>query len=470
MITSIYFLFVFLPLALCVYHLAAANYKEYILVVLSFVFYGLGCPDYMLLFAGATFATVCIGRMMHRTTDKRMRCLLLIAGIASNLGLLLYYKYSGPVVAAFSNSAQKDTAAIQIVLPLGISFFTFKAVSYLADIYTQKAILSERIVSDMVYLSFFAQIQSGPLARYNDMRQDERCSFDGTLFANGVFRFLIGFSKKILLANMLFHITSEVFALPIDKLPMNLAWLGAICFSLQLYFDFAGYSDMAIGLTEMFGYHCRENFNYPYMTESVTKFWRRWHISLSEWFRDYVYIPLGGSRTKRSELVYFNLLIVWLLTGIWHGASMQFVVWGLGYFAAICFERLMGLPSRIPSKAGKFVYRILTLFYINFLWVLFNSPNLTYGLQFIGRMIAGGGHQALHLRAGILLSEYGIFIAAAILFCFPVVPKCEKIMKRDRIAGAIFDIIEALVVLLAFVLSLSFVVAGQNNPFAYANF
>jgi alginate O-acetyltransferase complex protein AlgI len=236
-----------------------------------------------------------------------------------------------------------------------------------------------------------------------------------------------------------------------------------------LFFDFAGYSDMAIGISEMFGYKCMENFNYPYMTESVSKFWRRWHISLSEWFRDYVYFPMGGSKTSKWK-VYFNLFVVWFLTGIWHGAAWNFIAWGLGYFIVISLERFTGFPKKFKTVAGKTIYRFIALLFINFQWVLFNSASIIDGFRFIKRMIVYRANDLASSRALFLLKEYMLFIVVAVILCFPIVPWLEKKLSDNKILHGVFEITQLIVIILAFVWAISFVVAGQNNPFAYANF
>lgn len=308
-ITSIIFLFCFLPLSLTIFYLANDRAKEYILVVFSLIFYALGSLEYLTLFIVAIVFDVIFGRQIAKTNSVTIKKLLFILGVVTNTGILVYYKYTDFILLTWGNITSTDVQLKGILLPLGISFFTFKAISYLADIYTGKAILNENPIHDVLYLSFFAQIQSGPLSRYNGMAGTEDKNERNELFANGVYRFIIGFNKKILLANVLVNITNEVFATPFENMSTGFAWLGSICYSMQLFFDFAGYSDMAIGISEMFGYRCMENFNFPYMTESVAKFWRRWHISLSEWFRDYIYIPLGGSKNiKRWKVILISLL------------------------------------------------------------------------------------------------------------------------------------------------------------------
>ena len=470
-ITSMTFVFLFLPISLICYHIGGKRVKEPILLILSLVFYAAGSRDYVILFALAVLLTVLIGRIIHRLPDaSTLRKVLLICGILLNVLPLAYYKYTGFFLSTIGSLTSRDITIRDIALPLGISFFTFKSISYLVDVYKKKADLSTNPVHDAVYLSFFAQIQSGPLSRYNDMAQENPGRFDFNLFSEGACRFLIGFSKKILLADVLSKITSEIFAAPFDSFSTPYAWLGSVCYSLELFFDFSGYSDMAIGISEMFGYTCPENFNYPYMTDSVSKFWRRWHITLSQWFRDYIYIPLGGSRTGNKWRVYVNLLIVWTLTGIWHGATWSFVAWGLSYFVMISLERALNLPGRFRTKAGRILYRIFSLLFINFQWVLFRSGSLASGLAYIKRMIVPCHNAVANARTLFLLSDYGIFITAAILFSTPIVPFLGAKLEENRTAHLAFRALFYLLVIGAFLWAVSLVVAGQNNPFAYANF
>lgn len=466
--TSMLFLLLFLPLSLAIYYLSNETAKEYVLLFISLLFYSLCSIEYIILFITAIVITVIIGRLINFSGDKIIRKFLLITGVIINTALLFYYKYSDFALGIWGNIMGTEVQMKGLALPLGISFFTFKAISYLADVYKGNAALTDNPIHDALYLSFFPQIQSGPLTRYGDLTRKPEMKVQ--LFSDGVFRFLIGFSKKMLIANVLYKITAEIFNTPLENYSTLYAWLGSVCYSLQLFFDFAGYSDMAIGLSEMFGYPCMENFNYPYMTESVARFWRRWHISLGLWFRDYIYIPLGGSRNKEKCRVYFNLFVVWFLTGLWHGASWNFVVWGLGYFIAIAFERLTDLPGRLNHTWSRTIYRILALAVINFQWVLFNSKDLISGLRFIKRMIIYRPNTLADFRAVFLLKDYGFFIAAAILLCFPVVPWLRKKLSNNKTASAAFEFVLTVIIVAAFIWSVSFVVAGQNNPFVYANF
>ena len=465
------FLFIFLPIALVLYHITPGKLKEFLLLAISLIFYALGSVEYIALFTFAIVLTVLIGRGIDICSgNKTIRKCLLFTGISINIALLGFYKYTNFAISTWNDLTSGEIALRDIALPLGISFFTFKSISYLVDVYKKKAKLTKNPLHDALYLSFFPQIQSGPLSRYNALTKATPKRFDFDLVSDGIYRFMIGFSKKILLANVLSKITVEIFNAPIETASTIYVWLGSICYSLQLFFDFSGYSDMAIGLTEMFGYKCPENFNYPYITDSVSKFWRRWHITLSEWFRDYIYIPMGGSRGESKWRVYFNLFVVWLLTGIWHGAAWNFVAWGLGYFVVISFEKFFNLPGRIKSGFGKILYRILSLLFINFQWVLFNSKDLLSGLRFIKRMILPYNNDLANIRTLFLMKDYSFFILIAILLSTPIVPVISRKLEKKKTARILFETVMALIVIGAFLWSVSFIVAGQNNPFTYANF
>lgn len=469
--TSLLFLFVFLPVSLVLYYLVRDESREYVLLILSLYFYALGSLEYFGIFIIALFFVVTIGRGIAGTANGRIKKILLLIGIFSNCVLLGYYKYSGAAIFKVIDFSRNNVTAIEnIGIPLGISFFSFKAISYLVDVYSGKIEVVGNPLHDALYLSFFAQITQGPLSRYSEMR----LIIDKTdIFHTGVERFLIGFCKKILLADNLANIANEVFAAELNSYSVLYAWMGAICYSLQLYYDFAGYSDMAIGLSRMFGYNCRENFNYPYMTESVTKFWRRWHISLGNWFRDYIYIPLGGARNQNRYRVYVNLFIVWILTGVWHGASWNFVVWGVGYFIFIVFEKITGMPNRLRNSVAKVLYRLIILLFINFQWIIFRTDNIQTAVGYIKNMLdIASSHKVVDTRFMFLMDDYKFFIFLAIIFCFPVIPWLEKKLESGRYVkfSSIYICVKLITIVISFVWALSFVVAGQNNPFLYKFF
>ena len=471
-INSMTFLLVFLPISLFIYYISNDRIKEYVLLGISLLFYALGSIQFLVGMLLVMCITVFIGRMINSMSTGIVKVSVLALGIIINVGILGYYKYYNFIIDNVNCLLGTHLNYRQLLMPLGISFFTFKAISYLVDIYCDRACLDNNPAHDLLYLSFFSQIQSGPISRYGEMipRVELSKNEKVAMFSEGVYRFLIGFSKKILIANVLVNITKEVFSQSFDNFSMMYAWLGAISFSLQLYFDFAGYSDMAIGLTQMFGYSCKENFEYPYMTKSVGMFWRKWHISLGQWFRDYVYIPLGGSRSKSKIRVCFNLLVVWVLTGIWHGAAWNYVIWGLGYFVVISFEKMTGYPDKIKSKLIKGLYRIATLVFIIFQWVIFRANNLTYGLKYIKRMVIYNSNPLADKRTMFLIKDYAFFLIIAILLCFPVVPWLDEKLEKNKYIHTVYEVIIGVLVVLGYVWAISYVVSGQNNPFAYANF
>ena len=467
-ISSLLFLFIFLPFSLVVYYISSDSSKEFVLVAISILFYSLAGINFVFLFLLSLIVTVIIGRSIFYSKSNIVRQILLIMGIIYNAVILIYYKNIGHLLSTLFSLSVDSISADSIMLPVGLSFYSFKSISYLADVKKGEAVLDNSVIHDFLYLSFFSQIQSGPISRYNDLKKVNENIKDS--FSDGVIRFMVGFNKKMLIANVLSKISNEIFCTPFENFSTSLAWLGAISFSLQLLFDFAGYSDMAIGISGMFGYYCPENFYYPYMTESVTRFWRRWHISLSEWFRDYVYIPLGGSRCNKRYRVYFNLLVVWILTGIWHGAYWNYVIWGLGYFIIISFEKITGLPNRFKSIISKTIYRILSLLFIVFQWVMFNSKGAVNGLRYIKRMLVYYSNDLANNRVFFLLNDYAFYILMAVVLCFPVVPWIRNKTQNNEAMAKLFDISVYSIVILSFVLSISFIVAGQNNPFVYANF
>ncbi len=366
-------------------------------------------------------------------------------------------------------------AARDLLLPMGISFFIFKAISLLVDVYKGTVVLKKNPIYGALYLSFFGQVVSGPICRYNEFYEKADRVGEGKfvwdMFSDGGYLFVKGFIKKVLLANVLSLIVVEIFAIDLEQTSAPLLWLGAVSYSLQLYYDFSGYSDMAIGIGQMYGITCPKNFDYPYITKSISEFWRRWHITLGAWFRDYIYIPLGGSRVASKARLYFNLLIVWILTGIWHGANWTFIFWGLGYFVAIAFEKTFGLPKKLKSKWSRLFYRIAVLASINFQWVIFNSADLLTGLRYIKHMLIGYGYALANARTWILLKEYGIVLVLALVFATPAIPRLiKRIVSKGKKTKSISEVFIGITMVLLFICALSFVIAGQNNPFLYGNF
>ena len=467
--TELSFLFIFLPILIILYYLIKVSQRPVVLLVFSLVFYACGSSAYLISLCMFVILDYGIVRLLEWLEIKKkngIRKIIFVSSLILNLLPLLYYKYANFIIKSSNALLGRKFETKDLLIPLGISFFTFKAISFIADVYKKK-ITKINFVDMATYLTFFAHIQSGPIERFYDFIEGGR-AYSQEIFSRGCVRFMIGLGKKVVIADVLSKITNEVFDSVTDW-STSIAWLGAICYSLQLYYDFSGYTDMAIGIGNMLGIECPENFEYPYISKSVTEFWRRWHISLGSWFRDYVYIPLGGSRVGKLRLS-INLFVVWILTGLWHGAGWQFIMWGLLYFAAIFIEKLLKIPDRFKSTSIKAVYRFLVLLFINFQWVLFRSTSLKNGLRFIKRMIIIKNDNISASRAIFLIKDYWLFVLMAMLFAVPIYPYMEKKFENNKYLKKTYGIISGLVILGAFTLAISFIISGQNNPFLYGNF
>lgn len=473
--TDITFVLIFLPVLLLV---IAFKYslQKYALLLLSLFYYACGSPRYFVLLLEMLVINISLAYFIEKSTNRRkLSFMILTIGILINVGVLFYYKYFDFVIEGTNQVFGTVFTARDLLLPMGISFFSFKAISLLIDVYKGTVVMERNPIYSALYLSFFGQIVSGPICRYNEFYKNtgfnDSTIFSWNSFADGGYLFVKGFIKKVLFANILSLISTEVFSMDLVETSAPLLWLGAICYSLQLFYDFSGYSDMAIGIGNMFGIACPKNFDYPYMTKSISEFWRRWHITLGAWFRDYIYIPLGGSRVDSRIRLYFNLFVVWLLTGIWHGANWTFIFWGFSYFIAISFEKTFHFPDCLRQKWSREIYRILVLGFINFQWVIFNSANLHAGLSYVKHMLIGYGYEVANIRTVVLLKEYGVIIFAAIIFATPISSwlKTTLEFKGKRIAMCT-ECVMATFMGILFIFALSSVIAGQNNPFLYGNF
>ncbi|NLD49044.1 MAG: MBOAT family protein, partial [Clostridiaceae bacterium] len=353
----------------------------------------------------------------YKKNNCRRAKLLLSASIIFNIGLLAIFKYLNFAISNIDHIFENLIPQTSIALPIGISFFTFQAMSYVIDVYRGTVKVQENPFFMGFYISFFPQLIAGPIVRYKDIEErisDREITFDD--FAEGVRRFIIGISKKVLIANNMAIIADKAFEISeTGDLSVTFAWMGALAFSMQIYFDFSGYSDMAIGLGRMFGFKYLENFNYPYISKSVTEFWRRWHISLSSWFRDYVYVPMGGSRVKKMML-FRNLFIVWMLTGIWHGASWSFVIWGFVYFVLLAFEKFTGYPNKFKRRISKSLYQIFTLTCVVINWVIFYDAGLNNTTEYIFSMFGLNGNAFFDMNTWMYLCEYFVIWLIAVLY------------------------------------------------------
>lgn len=468
--SSISFLFVFLPALLLVYFLIPARLRQLrnlVLLGFSLFFYAYGGPRFLALML-LSIAVNYIGGLLSAPSHSH-RKLFFVLTLVINLGLLGWFKYAGFLA---ENLSKLWTAlpVPEITLPIGISFFTFQGMSYVIDVYRGEAPAERSPLRVALYVSLFPQLVAGPIVRYTtvaaELRQRQETLDD---FSDGAVRFLFGLAKKMLLANQLGQLADDVFGTSAGSLTVSLAWLGALAYTGQIYFDFSGYSDMAIGLGRMFGFRFLENFNYPYISRSITEFWRRWHISLSSWFRDYVYIPLGGSRCTRYRHI-FNLLVVWGLTGFWHGAAWNFLCWGL-YFALL----LMGekfLWGKGLNRAPAFLQHLYALLFIVLGWVLFRSESLAGAGAYLATMFGGAGGGLTDHRTVYYLLQYRWELLAAVVASLPIKLWLQARLTRRSTAVSVFFLTWGVKFLALSLFALSFLrlVSSSYNPFIYFRF
>ena len=466
--SSLIFTFYFLPAVLILYYSVKGEARNYVLLAASLFFYAWGEPKFVFVLAGSAILNHGTALLIERHRGKAKW--LMAAAVVLNAGILFFYKYLNFGISVVNSLFRTGFGTLPLRLPVGISFFTFQALSYVIDVYRGTVRARKNPFHTMLYIAFFPQLVAGPIVRYHDIEaQITGRKTDITLFGEGVKRFFLGFCKKVILANNLSIAAEEVFAMPFTEADPAVLWLGSICYSLQIFYDFSGYSDMAIGLGKMFGFTFAENFNYPYVAKTVTEFWRRWHISLSQWFRDYVYIPLGGSRGSALRTVR-NMFVVWLLTGIWHGANFTFIFWGLGYFVLLVLERYIFRPAERKSRLFRILWQVFTLLCVNFGWVIFNSPSLKSGLRFCLSMLGFYVRRfGWDIMTRYYLREYGVYILLGILFSAPVMRVLRK-KAADWGAASVWAIAEPVGYGLVFLWAVSFLVLGAHNPFIYFNF
>ena len=427
------FVFLFLPLALLAHKVMPMRGKNLILALLSLLFFAWGSPEYVLLMLAIVafnyFSGLLIGEKKAEN-DPRGAKYTLVSAVAANLLMLGFFKYWGFLLENVNAVFGTHLATRITSMPIGVSFFTFSVLSYLFDVYRDKAEAQHNIVHFTLFVTFFPKLVSGPIVPYAEMeRQILERKIGPAHFGRGSRLFLIGLSKKVLLADTLGKTFYALSALEPGDLSVVSAWLGAVSYALMLYFDFGGYSDMALGLAEMFGFTFQKNFDYPYMSASITEFWRRWHISLGAWFRDYVYIPLGGSREGKARTVR-NLLIVWLLTGIWHGANWTFLVWGLYYGLLLLLEKFVF--AKILDKIPNFLRAIPTLLLVIIGWVFFFSPSLGSAFRWLGSMLGLGAGGLLDSTAKYYLSGCAIILVISAFGAFPLAAKLGNQALRRR--------------------------------------
>lgn len=450
--SSILFLFYFFPIVFIVNKLLPKKYKNLWLFFASLFFYAWGEPIYILIMLFSTFFDYTNGRLMDGASDKKKK-LILINSIVVNLGILFFFKYSDFFIKVV-NEFGFNIKPLNLALPLGISFYTFQTLSYTIDCYRGRVNIADNIVDFGLFVTSFPQLIAGPIVKYIDVEKELKERDDSLHSYNvGMRIFIEGLFLKVLLANKFGEIfNSFTFA---DASSKMLIFLKLVAYSLQIYFDFAGYSKMAIGMGRMLGFHFPENFNYPYISKSITEFWSRWHMTLSSWFKEYVYIPLGGNRVGRARHI-FNIFVVWFLTGFWHGADYNFILWGMYFFVVLILEKYFFL--KILEKAPKFISRIYTLIIIMFSWVLFTSTDL----KDIGAFFTSLGSKPFFSgEVTSFLLQYGILFIIGILFS---TPKPKEMFEKQK------EAVQIVVLTIVFILSIAALVAGNYNPFLYFRF
>lgn len=470
--SSLTFIFIFLPIVVIIYYMLAKNrcLKNMWLFFASIFFYATGgVVEHTILLLSCAVFNWLMALILEHFKEKRnaLLKLTLLITIMGNLGTLVYYKYSSFLVSNLSDLLGINLhTGVAVLLPVGISFYIFQALSYIIDVYRgQKA--EKSLLHVGLYISFFPQLIAGPIVRFGDISAElyhRKESFED--FSKGMVRFVTGFCKKVLLANTLGELVDLVFNYNESDRAVCFVWLGAIAYSLQIFYDFSGYSDMAIGLGKMFGFHYPENFNYPYMAKSITEFWRRWHISLSSFFRDYVYIPLGGSKVGKTRHI-INLAVVWIATGVWHGANWTFVIWGGIYFILLAMEKFVFKPWKFKNQLNILIYRIFALVSIMLLWVIFRSDTIGKAGIYIKTMFGWNNNVFIDKATLFQVKNYFVFLVAGIL---AAVPSFFNRRLNGSDGNHVVKMGLYLALLLVFGVAIAQLMVGSYNPFIYFMF
>ena len=463
--SSIPFLYYFLPAVIFFYFLSPKALKNTVLLIFSLAFYAWGEPRYVFLMIGTVLVNFCLGLLIEKYRGKFLSKLFMIISVAASLFVLGFFKYADFFAENFAALTGLPIKALNIALPIGISFYTFQILSYTVDVYRGDVKAQKNPITLGAYIALFPQLIAGPIVRYSDVEKQltqREHSFEKASL--GIRRFIIGLSKKIILANTLGEMCDAFLNSP-DKSIM-FYWLFALCYMLQVYFDFSGYSDMAIGLGKIFGFDFYENFRYPFISGSISEFWRRWHISLGTWFRDYVYFPMGGSRVKKLRL-FINIFTVWFLTGFWHGAEWNFIIWGLFFAVLLTFEKYF-LTNAL--KKSKIINHIYVLFFVAISFVIFSASSLTDAFSRVGGLFGAGGIPFVSQDFVFNLKNFFGVIALGIIGATPLgVSLKEKLCQNKRI-NTFVNLFEIPVLLLLLLISTAYLVDGSFNPFLYFRF
>ena len=465
--SSLLFLCRFLPIVLLIYYIAPASARNLVLFISSLVFYAWGEPVYVFIMLFSTVFDYCIGRWIdysRRKGKQNQARLGLICSIFVNLAILGVFKYSDFAIGTVNSVIGTDFSSPELPLPIGISFYTFQTMSYSIDVYRGKTDMQKNIINFGAYVAMFPQLIAGPIVRYktiaeelNHRRENQRD------FSDGVIRFVTGLGKKVLLANTIGSLFTELSSQTRGLTTAN-AWLGIIAFTFQIYFDFSGYSDMAIGLGKMFGFHFLENFDYPYQSKSITEFWRRWHISLGTFFREYVYYPLGGNRKGKARQM-FNILVVWMLTGLWHGASWNFVIWGIYYAALLVIEKLF--LGKLLKKAPPVVSHIYTMLLVMFGWAIFTVPDMADSTYYFSAMLGMGDASFADSSTLYYLANYIVLFVCCIFASTALPKKTASHLVKEGKSRTVMQCVFIAVVAFFCIMSL---VSDTYNPFLYFRF
>ena len=465
---SIFFLFIFLPITLILYYIVPMKVKDYVLLLCSLIFYAWGEPVYVLLMIFSILFNYFSGLAIDsykRQKDRRLVRFTLVFSIIVNLAMLGFFKYFGLFVSTFCNIFSIQSHYSALALPVGISFYTFQAMSYVIDLYWGNVRVQKNVITFGVYITMFPQLIAGPIVRYTDIvRQLKNKRLDMTHFIDGVAWFIRGLSKKVLLANNIGAVHEQILAL--SERSIVTAWVGALCYTMQIYFDFGGYSDMAIGLGKMLGFDFVKNFDYPYTSKSVTEFWRRWHISLGTWFREYVYIPLGGNRGGTLKNVR-NIMIVWMLTGFWHGAAWNFLLWGIYYGILLILEKF--IFKKVLDIIPGFIREFATFILVVIGWVIFFSNDITSAFSYFGNMFGSNGTVFFDSDAGYYLASNIILLVICFIASRPFVWNLSQKFFRGREASIKYIVGVVIYSLLLFI-CIAYMVNNTYNPFLYFRF
>lgn len=453
--SSLIFIFRFLPVFIAVYYITPYKYKNLCILIFSLFFYSFGEPKYFPIMISSIIIDYIVSILIQRNFKNKAKCkVLLLVSIIFNMGILIYFKYANFFIENINLLFKSSIDKISLTLPLGISFYTFQTLSYTIDVYKGKVEAEKNIIDFGAFVSLFPQLIAGPIVKYSDINKEiKNRSINMSNFELGLDEFIIGLSKKVLIANNIGMLWSEISSKDLINISTPLAWLGIIAFSFQIYFDFSGYSSMAIGLGKMIGFNFPINFNFPYISRSITEFWRRWHITLGSWFKEYVYIPLGGNKVNKIR-VFLNLLIVWFLTGFWHGAEYTFILWGLYFFTLIYIEKIF-LGETL--KRHVIFSHLYTIFFLIIGWCIFAITDISTLGIYINKMFTWDfkSDWIYYIR------NYFIVIILCIISSTPLVLKIYNKMNK---------VIKSIIIVLLFMLSIAYLVDSSYNPFLYFRF